>query len=298
MKRKTIIIAIVIVAVVFVIGFGLRVGLSRKTKTEAAGEQAIVVEVVVSKKHDIGKTNELIGTIEADKTAQVFPETMGRVTKILVKDGSRVAKGDNLMTLRNETVGFEFEEAAVTAPITGSIASVMVDVGSMVSPQVPVAVVVDFSRIKVVFNVAEVDAGFIKRNNRIKTRVDALPDKTFEGIISEVSPVVDPMTRTIAVKADIANASGNLKPGMTARIFLDLGIRKDVLALPKDALMDHVIFVVGGDSTAERREVTTGLIGDEWAEITGGLQENELVVVIGQQRLAGGEKLRAIVRDK
>jgi membrane fusion protein (multidrug efflux system) len=298
MKRKTIITAIVIIAAVFVIGFALRVVLSRKTKVQAAGEQAIVVEAIPSRKQNIGKTAELIGAIEADKTAQVFPEAMGRVIKILVKDGSRVSKGENLMILRNETVGYEFEEAMVTAPITGTIASVLVDVGAMASPQAPVAVVVDFSRIKVVFNVAEVDAGSIWRNSRIKTKVDALPEKTFEGVISEVSPVVDPLTRTIAVKADIANASGYLKPGMTARIFLDLGARKGVLAIPKDALMDHVIFVVRSDSTAERRAVTTGLIGDEWVEITHGLQENELVIIIGQQRLAGGEKLRAMVRDK
>ena len=297
MKRKTTITFFLIIIAIFVIGIGLRISLARKAKSQVTSEQAIVVEAMRVKKNYVGKIIELIGAVMADKTAQVFPETMGRVTRILVKDGSRVSKGDDLMSIRNEAVGFEFEEAMIKSPIAGSIANVLVDVGSMVSTQVPVAIVVDFSKVKVSFNVAEVDAGYLKKSGKITIKIDALPDEVFNGTISEISPVVDPLTRTIAVKADITNGRGQLKPGMTARILLNLGERKNVLAVPKDALMNGIIYVAENDSIAERREVKTGLIGDEWAEITEGLQENELVIIIGQQRLAGGEKIKTIVRN-
>jgi multidrug efflux pump subunit AcrA (membrane-fusion protein) len=58
-------------------------------------------------------------------------------------------------------------------------------------------------------------------------------------------------------------------------------------------MLDGYLFVVI-DSTAERRDVEVGLVGDEYVEILSGLAEDELVVVVGQQRLAGGEKVNPI----
>jgi multidrug efflux pump subunit AcrA (membrane-fusion protein) len=84
---------------------------------------------------------------------------------------------------------------------------------------------------------------------------------------------------------------------MTARVTLDLGSRENVLMIPRDALLDGYLFVVK-DSTSERRDVTVGLIGDEFVEILDGIEEGELIVVVGQQRLAGGEKINPIPRSE
>ena len=84
---------------------------------------------------------------------------------------------------------------------------------------------------------------------------------------------------------------------MTARVSINLGEKKDALVIPEDALLDSYLFVVE-DSTAERRDVIVGLIGDEYVEIVDGITEGEQVVVIGQQRLAGGEKVNPIPRSE
>jgi RND family efflux transporter MFP subunit len=167
----------------------------------------------------------------------------------------------------------------------------------MVAPPAPVAVVVDFSRVKVSFNAPEVDASYFTLNRKITLNVDALPGQKFYANITEVSPVIDPMTRTVSIKALAENPKRLLKPGMTARITMVMAERKDVVAVPKDAIIGDFIYVVKADSMTEKRIVTLGLSGDEMTEITMGLDENEMVVVLGQQRLAGNEKVNPIERQ-
>ena len=293
--RKALI--IIIIVVVIIAAFIFRIGSSRRGAKKEIVEQKIAVEVMPVARGNVKSTCELIGTVMADKTAQVFPETMGRVTKILVKEGLYVSKNSELMAIRNETIGFEYEEGYIKSPISGNIGKILVDVGSMITPQTPVAIVVEFSKIKVAFNVSEVDVECISKKNKVQIGIDAMPDQLFNGTISEISPVIDPMTRTVGVKAVVNNSKKTLKPGMTARIILNLGERNDVLVIPKEALLDDYLFVVK-DSTAQRRDVVVGLIGDNNVEIIKGVEEGEKVVVVGQQRLAGGEKVNPLSRSK
>jgi membrane fusion protein (multidrug efflux system) len=288
---------IIIIVVVLLIAIFLRIGASRRAKKTEEFTAKISVEVMAAKRDNVKSTCEVLGTIMAVKTAQVFPETMGRITQILVKEGSYVSKENNLMAMRNETIGFEYEEGFIRSPISGNIAKVMVDVGSMVTPQTPVAVVMDYSRVNVSFNVAETNMGCIDKNDKVAVRIDAMPGESFTGIVTELTPVVDPMTRTLGVKASVNNAKKILRPGMTARITINLGEQSNVIAIPRDALLDGYLFVVS-DSTAERRDVVPGLIGDKYAEIISGLNDGERVVIVGQQRLAGGEKVMPVLRSE
>ena len=293
--RKWLII-IIVIAVIIVAAIA-RIGASRRGAQTEEFVQTVAVEVMPVTRGNVSSTCEVLGSILADKTAQVFPETMGRITKILVREGSYVAKDNNLMAMRNETIGFEYEEGFIRSPINGNVASLMVDVGAMVTPQAPVAVVMDYARVQVKFNVAEANMNCIKKNDRVAVQIDAMPGEDFKGVVSEVTPVVDPMTRTFGVTAIINNAKRHLRPGMTARVIINLGARNDVLVVPRDALLDGYLFVVS-DSTAERRDVVSGIIGDENVEIISGVSDDERVVVVGQQRLAGGEKVRPILRSE
>ena len=288
---------IIIVVVVLLIAIFLRVGASRRGQGTEEFVSSIAVEIMAAKRDNVKSTCEVLGNVMAVKTAQVFPETMGRITQILVKEGTNVAKDNKLMAMRNETIGFEYEEGFIRSPISGNIAKVMVDVGSMVTPQTPVAIVMDYSRVNVSFNLAEKNMGCIGKNDKVVVRIDAMPEQPFTGVVTELTPVVDPMTRTLGVKASVKNAKKTLRPGMTARVTINLGEKNNVIVVPRDALLDGYLFVVT-DSTAERRDVVPGLIGDKYAEIIGGLNDGERVVIVGQQRLAGGEKVIPVLRSE
>lgn len=288
---------IIVIVVVLLIAIFVRIGASRRAQKSDEFTSTIAVEVMAAKRDNVKSTCEVLGTVMAVKTAQVFPETMGRITQLLVKEGTYVAKENNLMAMRNETIGFEYEEGYIKSPISGNIARVLVDVGSMVTPQTPVAVVMDYSRVNVSFNVAETNMGCIRKNDKVMVRIDALPNQSFTGVVNELTPVVDPMTRTLGVKASVSNAKKVLRPGMTARVTINLGEKSNVIVVPRDALLDGYLFVVS-DSTAERRDVVPGLIGDKYAEIISGLRDGERVVIVGQQRLAGGEKVMPVLRSE
>ena len=290
---------LIILVIVIVLGIAItvRIMVSKKPADQKETEKIIPVEVIPVTPGNVQSTCEIFGTIKANKTAYVFPETMGRITRILVKEGTYVSKGRKLMALRNETIGFEYEEGHITAPISGNVANIMVDNGSMVTPQSPVAMVVEFSRVEVSFNVSENAMDCINKGGKVRVMVDAAPEIQFNGTVSEVSPIIDPLTRTVAAKAVLNNPKKILKPGMTARVTLNLGSRENVLMIPRDALLDGYLFVAK-DSTSERRDVTVGLVGDKFVEILDGIEEGEQIVVVGQQRLAGGEKINPIPRSE
>lgn len=293
--RKVLIIFIIVVVIIAAVM--IRIGTSKKDVQTEQGEKIIPVEVVLASKGTVRSTCEVLGTIKANKTAQVFPETSGRVTRIFVKEGSYVSKNNNLMAVRNESIGFEYEEGYIKSPISGNVGKILVDVGSMTNPQTSVALIVEYSKVKVEFNLSEVQGGAISKSQKVDIEIDALPGQLFKGKVSEISPVIDPMTRTISAKAVINNPKKILRPGMTARITINLDEKIDVLSIPKHALLDSYLFIVK-DSTAERRDVVVGLFGDENVEILQGLSQGEPVIVIGQERLAGGEKVNPIPRGE
>jgi multidrug efflux pump subunit AcrA (membrane-fusion protein) len=290
MRKAVIIIVIVLVVIILVF---LRIQCSMRSRIRDVEKAPLPIEVMAASKGDVVNTCEVLGSVTARKTAQVFPETMGRITRILVKEGSTVYKNSRLMGLRNETIGFEYEEGFITSPISGSVAKLMVDVGSMVTPQMSVAEVVDYSTVKVEFRVGETNIGCIEKKNSVLVTVDGLPGEEFHAKISEISPVVDPGTRTVSIKAMVNNPKRLLKPGMTARVTVNLGAVTDVVVVPKEAFREGFVFVVS-DSIAEKRAVEAGIMGDISIQIVNGLEVGEWVVVIGQERLAGGEKVNPI----
>lgn len=293
MRRFLIIAIIVIVIVVAAI---IRIGASQRKAVVEEVSQVVPVEVVPVTRGNVKSTCEVLGTVVADKTAPVFPETMGRITRILVREGSYITKNSNIMAIRNETIGFEYEEGFIMAPISGNVASIDVKVGSMVYPQTQVSTIVDYARVNVEFHVAETNISCITKGQTVEVLSDGV-DGAFHARVTEVSPVIDEFTRTVAVKASMANPNKTLRPGMTARVRMNLGEKEDAIIIPEDALLDSYLFVVK-DSTAERRDVVVGLIGDKNVEILEGVAEGEQIVVIGQQRLAGGEKVNPIPRSE
>ena len=140
--RKVLIILIIIVVIIAAVM--IRMGTSKKDVQIEQGEKIIPVEVVPASKGTVRSTCEVLGTIKANKSAQVFPETSGRVTRIFVKEGSYVSKNNNLMAIRNESIGFKYEEGYIKSPISGNVGKILVDVGSMINPQTSVAMIVEY----------------------------------------------------------------------------------------------------------------------------------------------------------
>jgi membrane fusion protein (multidrug efflux system) len=123
--------------------------------------------------------------------------------------------------------------------------------------------------------------------------VAPFPDEVFHAEVSIVSPTIDPMTRTLRVKAKLDNSDARLRPGLFAKVDLGVATRENVMILPEEAILlrvdGPVVFLLSDDHRVERREVEVGISRDGFVEVVAGLSPGDRIVARGQSRLVDGE---------
>lgn len=184
------------------------------------------------------------------------------------------------------------------APTSGFVTSKDVFAGSRVEPDMTLFTISDLSRIWVDAAVYEQEAPLVRVG---QTAVVTLPyDPAFQspGRVSYIYPTLDPATRTIRVRVELANPDLALKPGMYTNV--DLGIESaEGVLIPEDAVLDsgvrQVVFVATGEGVFEPREVTLGLRSDGQVQVLAGVAESEQVVVRANFLLDSESRLRSAI---
>jgi multidrug efflux pump subunit AcrA (membrane-fusion protein) len=254
-------------------------------------EQVIPVKVIKMRLDTLRDTLDYVGDIEAQDQAIVYPKVGGKIIEKVKEEGSFIKKDEVIAYIDRDEVGFEFEKSPVESPLSGLVGRIYVDKGTAVIPQTPVALVVDMDNVKVKLNIPEKFLPQVKLKQKAQVRVDAYANKNFEGQVANISPVVDLDTRTFPVEIVIPNEEHLLNPGMFARVNLVINERKSVPVILKEALLgkepNTYVYVING-SSAHKRNIKLGIRQGAYFEVTGGLKEGELVVILGQQRLYDG----------
>lgn len=205
-----------------------------------------------------------------------------------------------------EVVHARLGYASVRAPISGTIIGKNVTIGEIVagplsgmSLAVPTAIVeiADLNDLEVRVDVDEVDIGKVKVGQEATISVDAFPDKRFRGGVKEIALMTSGRREigiTYQVKVHIEHPETMLKLGMTANVDFVIKNRKQVLSLPRGAIIAQggkiIVFTVN-DQKVEIREIVTGVEGEEFIEVTSGLQPGERVVVGIKTKNEGGMQL-------
>jgi membrane fusion protein (multidrug efflux system) len=183
-------------------------------------------------------------------------------------------------------------DANVRAPFSGWIARRDVSRGEYVRTGQPLFELVALDPIEVEFSVSERDSARVAVGQGVEVRVAPFPDESFRGEVTVISPTLDPKTRTLRVKARIANADGRLRPGLFARADLGVARREGALLVPEEAVLQRadgeVVFVVTPEDTARRVVVKTGLQREGQVEIVQGVGAQDRVVVRGHAALVDG----------
>jgi membrane fusion protein (multidrug efflux system) len=186
-------------------------------------------------------------------------------------------------------------DAVVKAPFSGLIADRLVSRGEYVTPGQKLFELVSLDPIEVEFHLAEVDSSRVKVGNDVDVRVAPFPDETFNATVTIVSPTIDSRTRTLRVKAQMANPDGKLRPGLFARVDLGIAKRDDVPMIAEEAVLQRadgaVVFRAIADERVERRVIEIGAHHDGMVEVVKGLALGDLVVLRGQARLADGQRI-------
>ena len=189
-------------------------------------------------------------------------------------------------------------DTVIRAPFDGHTGFRHVSVGSFVSPGTVITTLDDTSRIKLDFTISETYLYLLRLGLPITANASGLPGRSFDGEVTRIDSRVDPVTRSIAVRAELPNPEGLLRPGM----FMTVTLQGDVtptLVVPEEAIVPEqgrvYVFAVRGER-AERREVRIGKRRPGEVEIVDGLAEGEIVVVEGTQNLRDGARIQEVGR--
>jgi membrane fusion protein (multidrug efflux system) len=191
------------------------------------------------------------------------------------------------------------DKKAIRAPFDGRVGIRMVDVGQYVGAGTSVVTLQKLDPIFVDFQIAQQQLPNVKVGDRIQLASDTFPGRVFTGTVNALDPKVDTSTRTVRVRALVANPDKVLLPGMFANVTIDIGSPQRPLTLPQTAITyntyGNVVFVTqmskvdGKDQlVAQQRFVTTGETRGDKVIVLGGVTAADDVVSSGANKLKNG----------
>ena len=181
----------------------------------------------------------------------------------------------------------QIDEATITAPFDGVVASVDADEGDSVSSTTTVVQLIDLNSIELRAEVDEIDIAEVKPGQKTIIEVDALPALQLEGKVKSISllPEVESggvVVYEVKIGFDVPPDS-ELKVGMSADADIILKERSNVLLVPDRAIKQdsqgNPVVEVMVNEKIEERPVVTGISDGYETEIVDGLEEGETVVV-------------------
>ncbi|MGH7274360.1 MAG: efflux RND transporter periplasmic adaptor subunit [Nitrospiria bacterium] len=189
------------------------------------------------------------------------------------------------------------DKTTIRAPFRGRLGLRQVSPGDYLQPGQAIVNLEDIDSLKVDFRIPEIYSGQVKTGQAVNVHVDAFPNKSFVGKTYAIDPRIDEATRTILLRAHIANPGGVLRPGMFARVTLALGQRTNALLIPEQALVpmgeDKFVFRIVEDKAVLTR-VKIGQHIDAEVEIMEGLRPDDTVVTAGQTKIYEGAPVTMI----
>lgn len=195
---------------------------------------------------------------------------------------------------RLEAVQSRIGDRIIVAPFSGVLGLRGVSVGAVLQPGMRITTIDDDSTMKLDFQVPSVFLASLKPGLPITATARAFEGREFHGTISSIDSQIDPVTRSITVRAVLPNEDRVLKPGLLMSVNI-LKNPRDAVVIPEEALVpegrSNAVFVVEGggeQGIARKRPVTIGTRRPGKVEIVEGLLEGERVVTHGTMRIADG----------
>lgn len=269
--------------------------------------------------HERARSNfaeRIIPQAELDRTRSALDSARANVSSI----EQRIQQARANVAAARDTLS----KTTMTAPMAGVITALPVEegevavIGTMNNPGTKLLTIADMSVVEAVMEVDETDVPSVKVGQQATVTIDAYPNKTFNGIVTEVgsSPMISATAAQEAVnfevKIQLENPPAGVRPGFSASADIITGTRNKSLAIPIQALVvrekkeggkskDEEGVYVHKAGKAEFAAITTGLAGDTNIEVVRGLTEGQEIVTgpfRALRELKDGGKVREQKEDK
>lgn len=259
------------------------------------------VLVRLNNQEELAKVNELEANL-SESVAQLkrFQELLSSkaTSKSLVDQQEAKTKA---IAAQLQSARTKLNDLSIKAPFDGVLGFREVSLGAYINAGDVITSLDDLSLIKVDFTLPERFLPTIKLGQSVTALNVAYENQQFVGQISSIDTRINPVTRTLKVRAEIPNESLALRPGMLLNIEVVRQV-ETLLQLPESAIIPienkHFIFVVHGknpqEQTAVRKSITIGRRLPGVVEILAGVNQQELIVIEGALKLRDGAKVKVI----
>jgi multidrug efflux pump subunit AcrA (membrane-fusion protein) len=275
-------------------------------KEQAFEAPVFAVNTILAARGQIRDYIALSGDVQAGSTVDTYSDAAGRVSELYVTVGRWVNKGDPVAAVDPSRPGMTFRQSIAAAPISGTVVALPAQIGMTVSQAVPLARISGGGGLEIRLNVAERFISRISMNIPCEITLDAWPGEIFYGSVSEISPTVDPTSRTMEVRVNVSNEDSKLKSGMFAKVRVITERKDNIVKIPAAALInrfgEQYVFVIAKDpensdvNIVKKRNIVPGILIDGTLEIQSGLNADEEIVVRGQTLLDDGSRVNIIER--
>nr|WP_240457605.1 efflux RND transporter periplasmic adaptor subunit [Halomonas socia] len=218
--------------------------------------------------------------------------------------GSRADVEDTQARLRQVEADIEAIEARlashrIRAPFDGVVGFRNISAGALVTPGMELVTLDKLDVVKLDFSVPEVYLSILRPGLGLSAHSVAFPDQRFEGEVASIGARVDPVTRSVQVRAEFDNPELILRPGMLMEVVLQRSPR-DAVVVAESVLVpsgerQYVMAIdESDDNRISRREVVIGERRAGQVEVLEGLEPGDLVVGHGVQRIRDGDQVRLL----
>jgi membrane fusion protein, multidrug efflux system len=232
------------------------------------------------------KADERLNAQRAERAEELYKKAF--ISQQALDDAREAYKKTTAKRQEDEA---RLAKTEIRAPFAGIIGLRQVSAGAYLQSGAEVARLDKISEMKLDFRVPEIYLGRTGKDQPITVRVDAFPNDRFSGRVYAVETTVDDRTRTALLRARVPNLGEKLRPGMFARVTLELGSNDKAILIPEQAVVPRgkqsfVFRVIDGKAKLTEIELGSRTPGD--VEVRKGLSTGELVVLDGVLRLQDG----------
>ena len=246
-------------------------------------------DMIITQLDEVKKRLEL-ATDVFQKQESLWKQNIGSEVAYLSAKNNKEALEKSIASIQK---GREFYQ--IKSPISGVVDEVQVKVGSVAAPGVPLAKVVNFSKLKVKVDAPETYAGKVRAGNSVTV---AFPDlnKEITSKISYIGAGVNPLSRTFKVEIPIRSNEANVLPNMASVVKVIDYSNGNAFVVPINLIQkdlagsDFVILENGG--RAQKAVVKVGQMYGDKAEILSGLKSGNKLITVGYQELNEGDKVQ------
>ncbi|HXV36046.1 MAG TPA: efflux RND transporter periplasmic adaptor subunit [Myxococcota bacterium] len=189
------------------------------------------------------------------------------------------------------------DRTRIRAPFDGVLGARLVSPGDRVDSDVALVQFDAVDRLQLHFSLPENAIALARLGLGVSARVAAYADESFPGTVYFVSPALDPNSRRLPLKAWVANADGRLRPGMFARVELEVERTEQALLVPESSIANDAngpyVWRVSADRLAERVGVRLGARRAGKVVVLSGLASGDTIVTSGTHKLFEGSAVES-----